>query len=287
MQGVLEVGVVAEGGAPPALAVLLNGLAMCLLSLVLLRRFAGAWLRASWPKEALPPGPWTTAHLIMVVLLGVFTQYLGFQLLDLYAKSRGLQISDLNAGIVLLTSAFWQGALVVLLVLIARASDQGFSSLGLQRAGLRPILVGLGIYLLGLPGLVGSITLWGQALDYAGLGEEVQLVQQLIMRTRGWEVGLSVLLAVVVIPFLEEVIFRGWLQGWISYRLSPVHGIVISAALFALLHGSAVLLPIFVLAILLGVVRHTTGRLAPVWAMHALHNGIQMYLLFNLPPALG
>lgn len=285
--GVLEGGASSEASVPPALAMLLNGLVLCLLSVVLLRQFAGGWLRASWPKEAQAPGPWNTSHLVMVVLLGVFTQYLGFQLLDMFAKSRGLQITELNAGIMLLTSAFWQGSLVVLLVMIARDSDQGFASLGLQRSSLRLILVGIGVYLLGLPGLVGSISLWTQALDFVGRGDEVQLVQQLILRTSGWEIGLAVVLAVVVIPFLEEVIFRGWLQGWITYRLSPVHGIVISAALFALLHGSAVLLPIFVLAILLGVVRHATGRLAPVWAMHALHNGFQMYLLFNLPPALG
>jgi membrane protease YdiL (CAAX protease family) len=183
-----------------------------------------------------------------------------------------------------LAAAFWQGALVVVLVLVARKSPRGFASLGLSSTRPRAILVGMGMYLVALPALFGSSLLWSQVLEFMGRGGETQAVQEMILRTVGAEVPLAVALAVVVVPFLEEVIFRGWLQGWISHRLSPVHGIVIPAALFALMHGAAVLLPIFVLALLLGVVRQRTERLAPVFAMHALHNGIQIFFLLYFQP---
>ena len=259
--------------------VVLYGLAMCTFSGLLLRRFAGRWLRSAEPQEDQVPGPWSTRHLLMVVLFGVVLQTMAGILLAMFARSRGVEIADLSAGIMLLTAAFWQGALVLLLVFVAREHPQGLASLGLMRTRPRAVLVGLGTYLLALPALFGSILLWSQTMEWIGRGGETQAVQELILRTRGAEVILAVVLAVGVIPFLEEVIFRGWLQGWISNRLSPAHGIVISAALFALMHGAAVLLPIFVLALLLGVVRHKTGRMGPVWAMHALHNGIQMFFL--------
>lgn len=251
------------------------------LSLILLGRFGVPWLQRVEPAERTPQGPWNSAHLILVVGVGIVAQVIAGWLLNLYAGGRGIELADMQAGAVLLASCFWQGGLVALLLLIGRGTPTGLASLGLMPTGGRVLLHGLGVYLLALPGILASGLLWHLFLESFGGGAEAQPVQEIIARTQGLEIALAGVLAIVVIPFLEEVLFRGWLQGWIARRLDAVNGVLIPAVLFAVLHGMPVLLPIFALALVLGIVRHHTDRLAPVWAIHAAHNGSQLLLLFG------
>lgn len=251
------------------------------LSLLLLRRFGIDWLRSVEPDERTPKGPWNTAHLVLVVGVGIVAQVIAGGLLNLYANARGIEIQDTRAGAVLLASCFWQGSIVALILLIGRDSPTGFASMGLMPTKRRAVVSGIGVYLLALPAILASGILWHTLLNRYGGGAETQAVQELIARTEGLEIALAAVLAIVVIPFLEEAIFRGWLQGWIARRLDPVNGVLIPAVLFAVLHGAPVLLPIFSLALVLGIVRHHTDRLAPAWAIHALHNGSQLMLLFG------
>ncbi len=265
----------ASVGAELALGALLG------MSFLLLRRFGFGWLRSAEPGERTPQGPWNTAHLVLVVGVGIVAQEIAGELLGLYAGSRGIESQDTGAGAALLASGFWQGSIVALILLIGRDSPSGLASMGLMPTARRAVLRGLGVYLLALPAIVASMFLWRILLERYGGGAETQAIQELIARAEGLEIALVAILAVVVIPFLEEAIFRGWLQGWIARRLGPVNGVLIPAVLFAVLHGIPALLPIFSLALVLGIVRHHTDRLAPVWAIHALHNGSQLMLLFG------
>lgn len=255
-------------------------IALVLLSAALFRRFGLAWLRGVEPDERTPEGPWSSAHLLLIVGVGVIAQVMAGSLLGLFAQARGIALPDVRAGVVLLTNAFWQGTLVTVLLLIARNSSSGLASLGLGRVRPKPILVGLAIYVIATPAIFGSSALWSLALEHWGGEAPSQAVQELIARSRGADIALAAGLAIVVIPFLEEVLFRGWLQGWISHRLDSTQGVLIPAFLFAVLHGTAVLVPIFSLALVLGIVRHHTKSLVPVWAIHALHNGSQLAFLF-------
>lgn len=254
--------------------------ALILFSLFLLRRFGLDWLRRAEPEVRSGGGPWDSSHLLLIVSVGLVFQVIAGSLVNLYAEARGIDPSQARAGVVLLSNAFWQGMLGATLLLVARDSSSGFASLGLSGMRMRAVALGLGFYLLALPGILGTGALWSLSLEGFSGEAPTQAVQELIAGARGSDLFLAAVLAIVVIPFLEELVFRGWLQGWISQRLGSLQGILISAALFAVLHGVSALLPIFVLALVLGTVRHCTDSLAPVWAIHAVHNGSQLAILF-------
>jgi membrane protease YdiL (CAAX protease family) len=88
----------------------------------------------------------------------------------------------------------------------------------------------------------------------------------------GWLVGL---VAVVVIgaPFVEELVYRGMLQGSLIRRLNDAVAVVAVAAFFALIHLRWVELPgLFAFGLILGVCALRTGRLGM---------GIMAHLAFN------
>lgn len=89
-------------------------------------------------------------------------------------------------------------------------------------------------------------------------------------------------------PFLEEVLFRGQLQGAIQKKLqdrrashAPVIAIVITASVFALIHFQPLAIPpLFVAGAAFGWIRWKTGSLALPIAAHVLMNFMSLILLF-------
>jgi hypothetical protein len=81
------------------------------------------------------------------------------------------------------------------------------------------------------------------------------------------------------LPFVEELFFRGFLQPLLVQNFRDKGGVVLTAAIFGALHGASSFLPIFGLALVLGGVMLRTQRLMAAWAIHALHNGLQIGLI--------
>ncbi len=83
-----------------------------------------------------------------------------------------------------------------------------------------------------------------------------------------------VFFAVALAPAVcEEIFFRGFLQGALARRMPPAAAVLASAALFAVTHMPAEIIPpIFMLGILLGTLRQVTGSLAAPMAAHFLNN---------------
>jgi membrane protease YdiL (CAAX protease family) len=87
--------------------------------------------------------------------------------------------------------------------------------------------------------------------------------------------------AVIIAPFLEELMFRGILLPWLRRVLGPWPAILISSFLFAIAHFDAWPAPIalFVLALFLGYLAHRTTSLVASVALHATFNAANMALL--------
>ena len=100
---------------------------------------------------------------------------------------------------------------------------------------------------------------------------------------------LMVVLAVVIAPLCEEIMFRGYIQrAYESY--APWIGIVVGGLIFALYHlrfqGLAALLPV---SMLLGLLAWRTESLWPSVLLHSLFNGFATAVLLVLsfvPPGL-
>jgi membrane protease YdiL (CAAX protease family) len=83
------------------------------------------------------------------------------------------------------------------------------------------------------------------------------------------------LTAIVLAPLFEELLFRGVLLPVAARHLGGPAGVLVSAAVFAAAHLSlGELVPLFVLALGLGWLRWSSGRLLPCVLMHALWNGL-------------
>ena len=82
-------------------------------------------------------------------------------------------------------------------------------------------------------------------------------------------------------PLVEELFFRGLVQPRLVTRLGPVMGIVAASCLFGAAHLIAWQGPItlaYALSVaggglVLGTIRHLSGRLGPSTVAHALFNG--------------
>ena len=94
----------------------------------------------------------------------------------------------------------------------------------------------------------------------------------------GWTV--LIVLSCIGAPLFEELFFRGLLQGQLVERFGPGIAIAVTAVVFGAAHiandpgvaGLLLALSVGASGIVLGVVRHFTGRLGSSIATHALFN---------------
>ena len=91
-----------------------------------------------------------------------------------------------------------------------------------------------------------------------------------------------VLLTVVGAPMVEELFFRGLVQGAFSRRVGPRPALFVTATIFSLAHvpGEGPFAPylLFPMAVVLGYLRMRTGRLAAGMVAHAEFNAIGILL---------
>lgn len=118
------------------------------------------------------------------------------------------------------------------------------------------------------------------------VGVEDPVQQQLLQDALagGLPLLLVALLAVVVAPFVEEVIFRGVLFRALADRINLPVGLVLSAAIFAVIHIEVVasqpfaLVGLFIVGFLLAWAYHLTGNLTVPILGHAVFNAISLGL---------
>ncbi|SDH98567.1 type II CAAX endopeptidase family protein [Janthinobacterium sp. YR213] len=92
-----------------------------------------------------------------------------------------------------------------------------------------------------------------------------------------WLLAVGVLAA----PLCEEFIFRGLLQGGLRRSLPAWQAIGIAAALFALVHPPAAMLPVFVLGLCTGIAYERSGALLAPMLTHALYNAAMLGYQMN------
>ena len=238
------------------------------VTLALARRF--------FPRQRVFFARWGFSHVLLAAILYVAIGALFSGALD--AASAPLPVQ-------LVAGAGAQGTVCAVVAYWAFKRDPaGGRSLGLWPGRqLRAVAVGLGAYLLTLPGILGLALLSPWLVTRVGGRYEPQTYVQSFPELSTAELWVAVPLAVVVIPLFEELLFRAFLQPLLVQNFRERGGVVLTAAHFAWLHGASAFLTIFGLALLLGAVMLRTQRLLAVWAVHAAHNGLQVLLLLSLP----
>ena len=113
-------------------------------------------------------------------------------------------------------------------------------------------------------------------------------ILEFLDNARGPAAALVVIVsAVVTAPLAEEFFFRRVLQGWLEKRFvgQPGMAVLIASAAFAAAHVGQGLafLPLFPLAIVLGVITQRTGSILPAVLIHALFNAVGVFLMLTRP----
>jgi len=89
---------------------------------------------------------------------------------------------------------------------------------------------------------------------------------------------------VVLAPFAEETLFRGYLYGKLRQRVPVWVAILFTSALFGVIHGQwNVGLDVFILSVVMCVLREVTGSIWAGMLVHMIKNGIAFYIIFIFP----
>ena len=80
------------------------------------------------------------------------------------------------------------------------------------------------------------------------------------------------MLAVGAAPLCEEFIFRGLIFGGLRRSMGPRAAIVISAAIFAIIHPALSMLPVFALGMIAAVAYERSKVLLAPMLVHAIYN---------------
>ena len=82
------------------------------------------------------------------------------------------------------------------------------------------------------------------------------------------------LLAIVAAPIFEEFIFRGLIFGGLRRSLGPVPAIAASAAVFAIVHPPASMIPVFGLGVCAAIAFERTKMLLAPMIAHGIYNAV-------------
>jgi CAAX protease family protein len=154
----------------------------------------------------------------------------------------------------------------------------GIERIGIRKASRRAI----GGLLVAYPLIFCAAYLAQQALR--NLGRPQQVIEFFVEKAKSSDRGTVVLVflvAGILAPVVEELVFRGYLYPVFKrYFRMPV-AIVLSSAIFAAIHlNVAALPPLFVLALCLAAAYEESGSLVVPIAMHAMFNVVSLsYLL--------
>lgn len=159
----------------------------------------------------------------------------------------------------------------------ARPGDMGLDSRGVPaNLGRGVLLVLLLIPLVMIVALIGVLYFRTVGVD---TGEQ-DVVRMMRQETSPLFVALMYAMALLAAPVWEELIFRGVLYKGLCGSFGRDEAILISALVFASIHGSvAAFIPIFLLAIFLAYAYERTGSLLTPIAMHFVYNLFNVVLI--------
>ncbi len=165
-----------------------------------------------------------------------------------------------------------------IVLVVTRTYRVELSEIGWRRAHASVVdaLVSLGVTA-GVLILVGALFTVVQALGMGGILWEQSAFED-VQEAEGKPLLLISITAVFLAPVFEELLFRGFALEILGRRLGTTPALVLSSAIFALVHGEA-FIPLFLLGLAFGWLYVWRGSLwAPIGA-HFLNNAFSVFLL--------
>lgn len=259
-----------------------------LLGALLVLAGAALWPLAAWALRRVHPGRNVVfarhgfSHVVVVALVVVAGLAVAGPLVALLRERAGA--SDLLASLLAGGFAFALGAAWIVRTQV-RLDPDGWRALGLRPGTNHATAVagGLGAWFVALPSIFGLGLVWLALSRHFGFEDPLQPVAKSFLALPAGERAGPLVVGILVMPLLEEIVFRAFLQPLFVQNLRERAGIAATAIVFGALHGPTAFLQVTGLAIVLGAVMLRTQSLLAVWAMHAAHNGLMLWLMYNVP----
>lgn len=247
------------------------------------------WLTgAQMPVEAeQPSSPWLDL-LWAFLIWGVSGAFLialdGALRLALYLLGKKIPEIEITRGAAIFTLA---------ITLVLQLTALGASWLVVTRIGKRPFWQTLGwrwhpqfrwVHAVGL-----AVLMYGVAIAISKLLPHRETDMEKILKMGVFIRLMVALLAVLVAPLVEEVVYRGVVYSAVERLGGKAAGVAVVTFIFALVHvpqywGSvAAITAIVTLSLVLTLLRAWTGSLLPCVVMHLIYNGVQAVLLIVAP----
>ncbi len=244
------------------------------------------------PLGNLPPGKIPTWFYHSFDLLGIgfiFVTFFGLVITSVRAASKSDAVLD-SAGLIVSIAFQFVCAGIVTAFVITRIRPIAWLGLRWRKWPwvfvIAPgTVISMWIFFGGLQ-LSGFMD-WVKSLGIDSMQDSVKLLQD--ESTDPLTLGLMAVAAVLVAPFCEEIVFRGYLYPAAKRFTGPWVACFFSAIIFASAHGNAgALLPLFVFGCVLVLIYEKTGSIWAPMAVHLCFNGatvlIQMAVRFyHLP----
>ena len=254
------------------------------IDLVVITRALGrplAWDRCvAWIKAR--PWNWRMAGWVALILICIQLVVVGvsqtLSALGWLRKDEPESFYALIQGLV-----FYLASLVILALVLRSRAWTWSQAFGLQAQGLvRRLGMGMAFYAGILPVFFFAAVLSRLVMLVIGYPVTIQDVVLIFMAPQSLLTLLALLgLGLIVAPVAEEILFRGILLPLFMKRLGAGPAVILSSALFALIHFHVPsFFPLFVLATGLALAYIYTSSLWVPIMMHALFNGINLGLLF-------
>lgn len=212
---------------------------------------------------------------IIIVLLGSLLLYKLFELASSWVNSEHYFLIN-NA----LFAALEATAILISVYLIGiRRNRLTWQAVGITRVSRQwqIIAVLLGLLILPSVGLIAMMIQLALGLPPSNpqleflLPDEVSIPGVLIMLVFGG----------FIVPIAEEIFFRGLLYSWLRQTLKIWPAILISSALFGLLHGEiSIAGATFLMGIILAWIYEKSTSLLPAISIHIINNSIKLLLLY-------
>ena len=238
--------------------------------------------------------PWSLLDVIRTVILYFsflavvrlfFVSGLGYLFINFLLKSQNTTIvidSFENMALGFSLSYLIIG-FVLAYFIVNKYKQSFFRSLGINLKNLfQGVLLGWASYISFLPLLFVTLLIsLGLSTFFKMAPEENPLLNVFSIEGRPWLLFYFVLCICFIGPIVEELFFRGFLYPALRKKVGAVLSILLSAALFSLLHMTFVgFLSIFFLGILLAYVYERSGSLLPSITIHIIHNSSITLFLF-------
>lgn len=244
----------------------------------------------SKPADAAASVPWGLRGALGIGLLALFgADLLGYGIIVGVLQLRGAGGFEAAAEIIRVEQ-LWLFASYLLARLLGlgmvyayvRARGGGWKSLGLRR--FKPVQ-GLKVFAAAAVGFVVAGIAAGVLIERFLPSVDLAESQEIgfLNAAGGVELWLAFAALVVIAPFAEELIFRGFLLPALSGPFRVWFGVVLTSLIFGLLHpplGAQITIGIF--GLFLGYAYLRSGSLWPAIALHSGKNLIAFLFLFGV-----